>query len=506
VKPPASLFRAVEPSPGATAPSGVAAFPAADSGEPSRRIRWPRLAVIVVAVLALAAAGRLLYAPSAGVALYRVARVERGPLTATVSATGTLNAVVTVQVGSQSSGQIRELHADFNAIVKKGQLIARIDPAPFQAAVDQARADVDNALAARRTEEAAVEKARAEVENAKAAVAVARANTAKAQVAVVDARRDLGRKSDLLKAELIAQADKDTAQTVFDSAQAQREANGAQEKAAESMVRSAAAAERVAEAQLQAARATLRQKEAALAQARFNLDRTAITAPVDGVIVSRNVDVGQTVAASLQAPVLFTIAQDLTRMQVDTNVDEADVGRVRIAQAASFTVDSFPTRVFTGEVNQIRKAPQTLQNVVTYDVVVLVRNPEQTLLPGMTANVKIVTETREAVLKVPNAALRFRPANTADDAGAPARPAAGPTGAGGSGSRGGRDGAGVGRVWVLGPSGAPTPVRVRTGISDGAMTEVLGGALREAQNVVVGPAGGAATRAAVQPGTPRLRL
>src|SRR2546428_1737978 len=300
-------------------------------------IRWhhaPRSGVLSLILVALAIGSGVwgyFYAQTRGnIATYRSAPVERGPLTATVSATGTLNAVITVQVGSQISGQIKQLLADFNSVVRKGQLIARIDPESFQAKVNEAKADVESARAMVRTQEAAVERARADVENMRAAVANARANTAKVQVAVADAQRNLGRQTELLQRDLIAQSDKDAAQTAYDSALAQLEANRAQERAAESSVRSAEAAARVAAAQLEATRATLKQKQAARAEAQVDLDRTSIYAPVDGVVVSRNVDVGQTVAASLQAPVLFTIAQDLTKMQVDTNVDEADVCRIQV--------------------------------------------------------------------------------------------------------------------------------------------------------------------------------
>lgn len=468
------------------------------------------LVPLVLVVAAAAAAWGYFYARSAGSApRYRTAAVERGPLTATVSATGTLNAVITVQVGSQISGQIKSLNADFNSAVKKGQLIARIDPEPFEAKVNQARADVDNARAMVLTQEAALEKARAEVDNARAAVATQKANTAKAQVAVVDTRRDLNRKVDLLRQELIAQSDKDTAQSASDSAVAQLEANRAQERAAESGVRSFAAAARVAAAQLDAARANLKQKQAGLAQAQFDLDRTYIRAPVNGVVVSRNVDVGQTVAASLQAPVLFTIAEDLSRMQVDTNVDEADVGRIKAGQRAAFTVDSFPTQTFAGEVNQIRKAPQILQNVVTYDVVIYVQNSEQKLLPGMTANVKIVIESRPSVVKVPNSALRFRPPGAEAEGGGPRGPAAAPGGGPRQGPAGrdrqpGGEGT-VGRVFVGGPDGQPRPVMLRLGITDGNATEVLSGDLQPGTPVIVGLRNGSAGPPGGG-GGPRLRL
>jgi HlyD family secretion protein len=228
-------------------------------------------------------------------------------------------------------------------------------------------------------------------------------------VAVLDARRDLDRKEELFRRELIARSERDTAQATHDSAVAQVEAARAREQSLAAAIAASAAQLRVADAALASARAQVRQKEAALHQARVDLERTVIRAPVDGVVVSRSVDVGQTVAASLQAPTLFTIAQDLTKMQVETNVDEADIGRIRVEVPATFTVDAFPGETFRGAVSQIRKAAQTLQNVVTYTVVIDVANPGGRLLPGMTANVRMIVAERPDALKVPNAALRFRP-------------------------------------------------------------------------------------------------
>ena len=539
--------------------------------------RWWVLGVFLV--LAATASGAWFYAQGRGsTTRFRTAKIERGPLTAAVSATGTLNAVVTVQVGSQVSGQIKELFADFNSQVKRNQLVARIDPEIFQAKVAQVKAQLEAAKANVLNQRAAVEKARADVSNAHAALAVARAQTAKAQVAVLDSRRDLGRKRDLKRKGFIAQADEDAAQAAHDSAIAQAESTKAQEDAQASMIRSAQAQLRVAEALLQTALANVGQQEAALRQAQVDLDHTEIRAPVEGVVVSRTVDVGQTVAASLQAPTLFTIAQDLTDMQVDTNVDEADVGRIRVGLRATFTVDAFRGRTFSGEVMQVRKAPQTVQNVVTYNVVVSARNPEGRLLPGMTANVRLVVDQKDGVLKVSNAALRYRPPGE----GAEAAQAAG---AGASGAQGappsveqirdrlvkslgltpeqqkklepilqeGRDkfralmmrnptegerriegqkireasreqirailtpdqrgtydqqvaeqagarAGSSGRVYILGPDGKPAAVTVQLGISDGNLTEILGGELKDGQDVITGAGERpGATRPAVGP-------
>jgi HlyD family secretion protein len=387
------------------------------------------VSVVVVAVLVGGAVWGYLYAQGRGnVQKYRLVRVERGPLTAAVSATGNLNAVITVQVGSQVSGQIKELLVDFNSIVKKSQVIARIDQDIFLAKVNQAKADLESARATVLNQEAQIERARADVGNAQAALVEAKAQTAKAQVAVVDAKRDFERKTELFARKLIARSDLDSSQAAHDSAIAQVESAKAREQALAAAIQSATAQLRVVQAMLVSARAQVDQKTAALRQSQVDLDHTTILAPVDGVVVSRQVDVGQTVAASLQAPVLFTIAQDLTKMQVETSVDEADIGRLKLDDRANFTVDAFPGETFTGTVTQIRKAPQVVQNVVTYTVIVGLENPSGKLMPGMTANVKLVVAQKASALKVPNAALRFRPAGV--EAPPSAAPSAGP-GAGG---------------------------------------------------------------------------
>ena len=342
------------------------------------------LVPVVILLAILFAGGYFLYpmiGPKGPNQKFRTIKVERGEISSVVTATGTINPVTTVLVGSQVSGTIKDLHADFNSHVKEGQVIAQIDPAIFEAQVEQGRANLLNA--------------QANLLNAQANIKNAQANLSKAEIAVVDAKRTLERNKELIEKKAIAQATLDTAQTNYDTAIAQREVAKAQLESARSQVESS--------------RAQVEQARAGLKVADTNLKYTTIRSPVNGIVISRNVDVGQTVAASLQAPTLFTIAKDLTRMQVDTNVSEADIGRVTKDQDATFTVDAYPDRTFRGKVSEIRNAPITIQNVVTYDVVIQVDNRELRLKPGMTANVSILLVHQEGVLKIPNAALRFRP-------------------------------------------------------------------------------------------------
>ena len=444
--------------------------------------RWLVLALAAASIVAAFAAYR--YFASYGHApRYRVVRAERGALSATVSATGNLNAVTMVLVGSQVSGTIKELYADFNTVVRTGQVIARIDPALFEAAVSQARADLKSGRSTVLNREAQVEQAVTNVDNAQAGYAEAKAQTAKALVTVVDTRRTLARQTELFQGGLVAAADRDSAQTAYDAAVKQHESAQAHEQALASAIRTAEAQLHVQQAELQGARDQVEQKEAALTQAQINLDHTTIRSPVDGVVVNRAVDVGQTVAATLQAPTLFTIAQDVTLMQVETSVDEADIGRIRADTPVTFTVDAFPGETFTGTVSQIRKAPQVAQNVVTYIVVVAVANPTGKLLPGMTANVKFVTAQKDNVLKVPNAALRFRPPGAAVST---------PESASGKPGR-------LATVWILGADRRPAPIQLTLGITDGTFTEVVRGELNAGQEVLVGLE---STAPAAAPGAP----
>lgn len=490
-----------------------------------------------IAVLAVLAAGAGAYAwwgaGASAAKQYRLARLDRGGITAVVSATGTLTPVVSVQVGSQVSGQIREIYVDYNSPVKKGQVIARIDPDSFALRVSQAMADL--------------EAARASVLTQRANVAALQAEVSRAKVALAEAERELERNSALFAKGFISEA-------ALDKARFAREA-------AREQLRTAQAQLAVGEAQVSNVEAVVRQREAQLAQAKVDLERTTIRAPVDGIVVKKSVEPGQTVAASLQAPELFVIAQDLREMQVEASIDEAEIGRVKVGQPVTFTVDSFPGRTFRGTVSQVRKAAQVVQNVVTYTAVIATANPDLALFPGMTANVRIEVDRREDALRVPNAALRFRPPGTGP---APAGAAQGaPQGGGASRGEaererlakelgldaaqqaqleaiqretrekiraldaadpeerrkqaerlraesrariaamlrpeqraryeertagGGRAGAGA-RVWVLDAGGKPRAVAVRVGLTDGTYSELLSGdGLREGSEVIVASA------------------
>jgi len=384
---------------------------------------------------------------------YRTARVDKGDVTMTVSATGAISAVTTVQVGSQVSGIIAKLHADFNSQVKKGQLLAELDPTPFDQAIAQQRANLD-----------------------------------KAKVDAANAKIALARQQKLLQQGLAAQADYDNAKAAADSAAAQ-----------------------VALA------------VASLGQAETNLTYSKIVSPIDGVVVNRAYDVGQTVAASFQAPTLFTIAQDLTKMQVQADVDESDIGRVKIGEPVHFTVDAYADRTFQAKVSQIRLNATVNQNVVTYPVIVAVDNPDEKLRPSMTANITIDVATDRDVLRVPNAALRFKPSpseagaagaerrGTGGDAGGAARPGGGggTSGAGaparptlaGSLPRTGRKEAGP-SVYLLQPDGTLKPARIHPGITDGQFTEIRPDDLKVGDVVVTGLA---TTKAEAQSG-PRMRF
>jgi HlyD family secretion protein len=340
---------------------------------------------------------------------YETVPVERGAIQARITATGNLNAVVDVLVSSQVSGNIKTLYADWNSKVKKGQLVALIDPQIFQAQVDQASAVFRSAHSATITAQAQIEKAKADLSAAIASQKNAEAIAAKDLANETNAKAQWERATLLLREQVVAQQDYDIAQANYDASHAQVTADLAQIDAAKQNIQSAQASVQVAQSQLATAQAQEHQTQAALQQAQINLDHTRIMAPVDGTVVARRMDVGQTVAATLNPPTIFEIAQDLTKMQVDTNVDESDVGNVALGQKATFIVDSYPETAFHGVVADIRKAPIITQNVVTYDVVITVDNSDLKLFPGMTANVTILAAKLNDTLKVPNSVLRFRP-------------------------------------------------------------------------------------------------
>ena len=410
---------------------------------------------------------------------YQIAKVERGAIESAISATGNCNAVVTVQVGSQVSGNIKALYADFNTRVTKGQLVARIDPELFQARVSQAQASLGSARAQVANAQAQARKSESDVASAKANVENLKANIAKAKVAVLDAKSKLERRLVMYKDHLLSAEDRDTAQATLDAAVAAEDAARAMYSAGEEAVQAAQAQVEVSKTLLASAQAQVQQALASLSQAQVDLGHTELTAPVDGTVVARHMDVGQTVAASFQAPTIFEIAQDLTKMLVDTSVDEADIGRVRVGQTAWFGVDAYPNKEFNGTVTQIRKAAINVQNVVTYDVVVAVPNPDLKLFPGMTANVKILTDKRENALRVPNSALRVKLDQPASGNGlVPIAHAAGY-----SGRQRGQKAAST--LYVINADGQPRPVRVDAGISDGQFTEIAG-EIHQGDRVVIG--------------------
>jgi HlyD family secretion protein len=383
------------------------------------KLRW----IIALVVLAAATAGVIAYerAHQKTGPKYLTTAVDRGRIVARVTATGTLSALVTVQVGAQVSGRVAQINVDFNSPVKKGEVIARIDPQIYAANVEQAKANL----------------------------IAAQGQLVKAQAQAKDAERQFTRSKQLRDDKLVAQADLDTAEANMEAAKAQVTANNG----------------------------AVEQAKASLHQAVVNLDYTTIISPINGVVISRNVDVGQTVAAALQAPTLFTIAEDLKKMQVDTNVAEADVGKLTAGMEASFTVDAYPAERFKGKVRQIRNAPQTVQNVVTYDAVIDVDNSALKLKPGMTSNVTFVYAEKDDVLRVPNAALRWKPPADLTDKkdGAPR--------AKGQRNKGDPTTADRRNLWVL-RGEKPIMVPIRVGVSDGSLSEIAEGEVKEGELAV----------------------
>lgn len=407
------------------------------------------ITAIIIAIVGIA--GFFFYKRTPEIS-YKTAKIERGSIVSTVAATGNLSAVTTVQVGTQVSGTIQKLYVDFNSRVKKGQAIAVIDPSLFNASVEQAQGNY----------------------------LTADANLQKAKVTLADAERTYKRNKQLLAEGIISQGDYDVAETALQSAKAS----------------------------VKAAAGSLAQTRGSLMQSRTNLSYSVIRSPVDGVVISRAVDVGQTVAASFQTPTLFTIAQDLTKMQIEVSVDEADISRIQLHQQAQFTVDSYPEQTFRGEVVQIRSAPIITQNVVTYVVVVNVDNSDLKLKPGMTANVSVEVAKKDDVLKLPPAALRFKPKTKGDDTkgkGKADRTVAStprPAGSGGSKSNGGGGSASPGKVrersqtiYLL-KEGKPVATAVKTGIANNSSIELIESDLKEGDDVIIEQVGGDAKKKA----------
>ncbi|QRM31427.1 efflux RND transporter periplasmic adaptor subunit [Microvirga sp. VF16] len=407
--------------------------------------------------------------PAAPAPQYITAPVDRGDIRTTLSATGTLNAVGTVKVSSQLSGQIAEVLVDFNDRVTKGQPVARLDTTAFEARVRQAQAALDSAKARVVMAKAGIDRMAAGLLRARSAVQMAHANVEGARARAENARRDFARKQTLVERSTMSQAAGDSALVSVQSAEAALQAAEAERTGADSALLAAGADHRSAASQLAFAEALLKQQAAVLDQAEADLANSVIRAPADGEVIGKDVDRGQIVAASLSAPTLFVIAQDLRQMEVHARVDEADIGRIRPGQAAAFTVDASPGRAFAAKVAQIRKAPSLVQNVVTYTVVLSASNPDLALLPGMTALAQITIDQAKDVLRIPNAALRFRPPGTATPGAAQA-------------SEGG-----ITAVWVL-DGGRPVKVPVRTGRSNASATEIVAGSLHPEQQVIVGVA------------------
>jgi HlyD family secretion protein len=446
------------------------------------------ITVAVIGILGVAGVLAWRFANRAETISFQLVQLHRGTIESTVSATGTCNAVVSVQVGSQVSGNIKALYADFNTRVKEGQLVALIDPEIFQSKVTQAQAAWRHSQAAVENARADARKSEADLSSARAAEANQVAAIAKAKVAIADAGAKLARRKEMFADKIVSKEDLDTAQAAYDEAVAEQQAAEAQHNAAEHNIQSAEAAVEAANTQVTMFQDEVELSQASLNQSRIDLAHTRITAPVDGTVVARRMDVGQTVAASFQAPTIFEIAQDLTKMQVDTNVAESDVGRLTVGQQASFTVDAYPGLVFKGQVTQIRKAPINLQNVITYDAVIEVANPELKLFPGMTANVTILTQRSENVLRLPNAALRFRPPESLiEGSSSVSKPSAGNWGV----------------VYISAANSKVRPIPVKLGITDGNVTEMQEGGLQEGQQVIVGISTTTAAPAATVPSMPR---
>jgi HlyD family secretion protein len=430
-----------------------------------------RLIFVAAACVAIAGLGFALskeeQAPT-----FLTAPVERGTISNVIKATGSVETVLTVEVSSQLSGRIADVFVGFNDWVKAGQPIAQLDQETFVARVNEAAAALKVAVASSRMEEAALERANVAVANAESAKKLAEDQTTAAKARQEELERDLQRNAGLARVDSISNRELTQARAQRDIGVADLRASIEQINMRHEAIATAEAELRMAEANIDNARAVVEQKQAELEQARVDVDRTVIRAPMDGVIIKRDVNPGQTVAVTLDAKTLFTIANDLRQMELHAKVDEADVGLLKIGQAAFFSVDAFPDRTFSGRVLQIRKAPEVSQNVVTYTAIVSASNPELLLLPGMTADLRIIISDTGEVLKVPNQALRFRP--NGQGSSEPLQPQSASAAEASS------------TVWTVGIDGRPVPLPVKLGARDDRSTQLIAGSLAEGQHLIVG--------------------
>jgi HlyD family secretion protein len=396
------------------------------------------------------------------------APVERGTIGSFVKATGSVEPVITVDVSSQLSGRISEVFVNFNDEVKAGQPIARIDPEIFSARVNEAKAVLKVAQATALLQQGAVDRARAAANNSKFAAKMAEAQATVSQVKLGQTEKELQRKSQLARSGTTTDRDLEQVQAQRDTSAAELSASIEDRNMKSQAIVIADAELRMADANVQNAEAVVEQRRAALEQAQLDLDRTLIRAPINGVIIKRDVNPGQTVAVTLEAKTLFKIAQELREMEVRGKIDEADVGRLQVGQTARFSVDAYGDRIFAGRVLQIRKSPEVVQNVVTYTAIVSASNPDLLLLPGMTAVIRIVVNDTGQTLKIPNQALRFR------------MPKSGPAESNVAAETN------TGTIWVLDDHGVPSPVVVLLGASDENSTQMVSGPLHEGQQLIVG--------------------
>jgi HlyD family secretion protein len=432
----------------------------------------PVLIIGALATVLLAGAGYA-FSQREGGRHYLTAPVEKGTIASFVKATGTVEPVITVEVSSEVSGRVAEVFVNFNDTVQNGQIIAQVDPGLFQARVSENEALLKVAQATVAQQQAALARAKSAAANAAIALRASEAQIAVAQAKFDQAEKELERKQQLMRSGNVTDRDLVQVQTQRDISAAELRAAGEDRNMKQQAITTSEAELRMAEANLQNAQAVVEQRDATLQQARLDLDRTAIRAPLDGTIIKRDVNPGQTVAVTLEAKTLFKIAQDLRRMEVRGKIDEADVGRIQVGQQVQFTVDAFPDRAFEGRVLQIRKAAETVQNVVTYTVIVSADNPDLLLLPGMTATLRVLVSETGPILKIPNQALRFRPNRSETDAALGAQPPQ----------------ANSGVVWVVGADGRPKPVTVVLGRNrDDSSNEVVLGDLQPGEELIIGSA------------------